>query len=159
MKYIKHVLWILILSILYATGILRFFNISAELLMIFSGVSVFILKKNRSYYIMAVICGVLMSGLGGRGFIFSLLGCIYYTVIIMNMKKNGRMVFKMIALNLICFFVFEALFYVVYCIDEVNPVIALTDVIVPSALYNSVAAMIILFLVKRSFAEKERYIF
>lgn len=160
MKYIKAALWIFALALVYASGILRFFNISAELLMIFCGVFAFLSEKNlRASVTVSVICAVLMSGLGGRGFAFCILSCVYFALLCLWVKPTRKPALKFTAVGGIYALFFEAAFYLLFCRGEMDIESALKSVIIPSFVYNTLLCMVLFPAVRKSFREKERYIF
>lgn len=159
MKYIKIIFIILFLSLFYASGVFRPFNLNAEFLLIFSGLCAFLLKNYRVSVAVALVCGVLMSGLGGRGFPFCVLSCVYFMLVCLRIKSGRRPYIKFIFTSCVFAFLFEAAFYLFYCFDDINIYGAFSAVILPSCVYNTIIAAVMYLLVKKIMSEKERYIF
>ncbi|MBP3360990.1 MAG: hypothetical protein J6N52_09070 [Clostridia bacterium] len=159
MKYIKAAVWIFVLSLVYASGILRIFNISAELLMIFCGIFAFLSESFRASAVVSIICAVLMSGLGGRGFAFCVLSCVYFALLCLWVRPTRKPMLKFTVVGGGYAFIFEAAFYLLFCRSEMDPAAALRSVICPSFVYNTLLCMILYPAVRKSFEEKERYIF
>lgn len=159
MKYIKPALWIFFLSLIYASGLFVFKGLSAEVLLIFSGAYAFSFRKLKSSIIVAIVCAILMSGLGGRGFAYSVLSCVYFSAwcMIVPYRKIEWLSF---AVNLfLIMIVFEGLFYFFFCTEFMIAKEAFKMIIFPASLYNTVIGVIIYFALKKTYTKKERFLF
>ena len=116
MKYIKPALWIVFLALLYASGLFVFKGLSAEFLLIFSGAYAFSFKNIKSSIIVAVICAVLMSGLGGRGFAYSIISCVYFSAWCIAVPNRKIQWLNFISNLFLAMIIFEGLFYFFFCL-------------------------------------------
>ena len=159
MKYIKTLLWIFALSVIYASGILRIGGISAELLFIFSGAYAYNFGNVKSSVCVSTVCALIMSALGGRSFAFCCISCTYFAFLCIWIKKGKRQVLCFGILSALCVMVFESLFYLLFCLRDMGAQSALMKVILPCGAYTLAAAPIIFALLRKSFKAKERFIF
>ena len=159
MKYIKTGVWILVLSLLYAGGLLVFNGLSAELLYVFSGLYAYKFRDIRSSVAVALVCGILMSGLGGRGFAFSLLSCVYFSAFCLVIPKIKYEYVVIILCVLLGMVIFEGLFYMLFCMDYLPALPALLTIVLPASLYNTVIGICIFGLMKKIYSVKEKFIF
>ncbi len=144
MHYIKLGLWIFILSVLYADGIFEFFGFYPELLLLFSVLYSVWAKSFKERVTVSVVSGIFMAALGGGGFLFSLLLVLYATLIFSWLFSEKKRVILMILVVFIMTVLYNGIFF---------------KTAVFNALANSIFAFVLYPLIKRSFEEKERYIF
>ncbi len=159
MKYIKTFLWIFFLSVIYASGILRFGGISAELLFIFSGAFAFNFKNVKSAVPVSVVSAAIMSALGGRSFAFCMIFVVCFSLFCIYIKSGRKPILKFGAFSVLCSCIFEGAFYTLFCMADMSVKDAFLRVIIPCGIYTAIASPVILALIKKSFAAKERFIF
>ena len=147
------------LSLIYSCGLFRAFNITPEIIILFSGIYAYIYKQKNESVIIGIICAVLVGGLSGREFVFSALASIYYTAICFYVKPSAKPIFKLSAISTGYFFLLESLFYIFYCFNDITVYNALIWIIIPSALYNLLFCTVMYFAIKKAFTKKEKYIF
>jgi len=159
MKYIKPALWIVFLALLYASGLFVFKGLSAEFLLIFSGAYAFSFKNIKSSIIVAVICAVLMSGLGGRGFAYSIISCVYFSAWCIAVPNRKIQWLNFISNLFLAMIIFEGLFYFFFCAEYMVVKEAFKMIIFPASVYNTFIGIIIYFTLRRTYTIKERFIF
>ena len=157
MHYIKLGLWIFILTLLYAMGIFNVFGFYPELLFLFSCAYSPIAATFKERIGVLLVCGVLMSAFGGYGFVFSMLLVTYVSFLFGHIFKGKLLkynIFMIIAVMVITF-VYDGVFGLLkngFSADILYPIFC-------ASIVNGVFAGILNPLIKRTFKEKERYIF
>ncbi len=157
MHYIKLSLWIFILTLLYAMGIFDIFGFYPELLLLFSCIYSPIAKSFKERVWVMLVCGVLMSSFGGGGFVVSML-FVSYTSLLFGLIFRGKLLkhnIWMILAVMIITLVYDGFFGLLRNGFHAN---ILYSVFFAAAV-NGVFAGVLNPLIKRTFKEKERYIF
>ena len=157
MHYIKLSLWIFVLSVLYAMGIFNICGFYPELIFLFSCLYSPLAKTFKERIIVSLICGVLMSSFGGYGFVFSMLLTVYASLLFGLVFKGERIKYKSLIVCAVLFMtaVYDGMFGVV-----MNGLSWQTfRTVCFDALINGAFGFIMYVLIKKTFEEKERYIF
>ena len=156
MHYIKVSLWIFLLSLIYATGMFNIFGFYPELLFLFSCIYSPFAKSFTERVIISLVCGILMSGLGGFGFVFSML-LVVYTSLFAGFVFRGKLFNFFVVLPVILgmTFIYDFLFGVI--------VKGFSNEVLYSVFFavlvNGVFCSVLYPMIKKTFSEKERYIF
>lgn len=153
MHYIKLGLWIFILSVLYAGGIFRFLGFYPEFLLLFSLIYSLWSKTFGERITVAVISGVFMGALSGYGFLFCVLLVLYSTLIFFRLFSGRLKRYK--SLMILAVFIITVLYQGILGVFYEG----LFYIPISGAVINCVFTLILQPLIKRSFEEKERYIF
>ncbi len=156
MSYIKNFLWVFLISILYASGAFSIGGIYPELLFIFCVCYSVVCEDFSKRISMSVVCGIIMSALGGRGLVFSMLVCTYSAIGIGFLTSKFPKSVRVLAFAVfIITVIYEGIFYLFIPGFVQEPI----KIILMAALYNFIIACIMKPLVKLSYGKKERYIF
>lgn len=147
MRYIKTAVWILILSVLFASGIFSAEGIYPELLLIFSLIFCLFCESFSEKIVIFIVCGLLSNSLGGGGFVFSILFFLY-SGLLFDIMFNGRVK------RIFCPFAF---FCIAFVYDFVNNMQISTALYF--ALFNAILFLILYPLLKKTYVKKKRYIF
>lgn len=154
MHYIKLGLWIFILSVIYSLGIFNQCGFYPEFLFLFSVLYSEFSKSFREKVTVSLVSGVCMGAFSGYGFPFSVLLILYTTIIFSLFLGKKLWKFKFILIFFVTAF-YEYMFGVLFF----TPSYKLLYTLILEGLANAVFAFILYPLIKRSFEEKEHYIF
>ena len=156
-KYIKLGIWIFVLALLYAMGLFNIGGIYPELIFIFSLTYSVITKSFKERLFVSIICGIIMSALGGRGFIFSVLLIVYASLFIGAMYEKKPKYARIILLLsiLLITMIYEGVYGLIIraSYDKI------ANIMIFASLSNLLFTAFLYPLIKKTFEEKERYIF
>lgn len=156
MNYIKNFLWVFFTSLLYASGTFGIGGIYPELLFAFCICYGAVCEDFSKRIGMAIVCGIIMSALGGRGFVFSMLVCTYSVIAVGFLASRfPKLVRTLPVTAFIITVIYESIFYLFIPGFADEPL----QIILMAALYNFIIVCVMKPLVKLSYGKKERYIF
>ncbi|MBQ7976790.1 MAG: hypothetical protein IJ300_13985 [Clostridia bacterium] len=107
-RYVKTVLWLFILSVVYVNIRPEAFNASFELMLIFAGVYSCCAKGLTDAIVISVLCALVMCSYGTAGFALSVLSCTYFSLALLSYKPCKRRFLKIGLAVLFAMAVFEA---------------------------------------------------
>ena len=157
MHYIKIGLWIFILSLFYATGVLDIFGTNPALLMIFALTYSSMAKTFAERITVALICGIFMSALGNANFALSVLFVLYFSLLAGVVFKAERIKYS--------YFVVLIIFFANLCFEGFSGL--LTHGLSVEVLFETIFCSVVNFgfslilypMIRYTFRKKERYIF
>lgn len=143
MNYIKTVVWIFTLSVLYAT---RFFVVQPEFLFVFALLYCVIRDSFKEKTLVLLLSGLISNALGGKHFVFCILSFVYLGFLIDWIFSKRLSKYKYICP------VFVFLLSIIFELGENN------QIFISSAI-NGFTAFLMYPLLKRTYLKREKCIF
>lgn len=160
MQKVKIALWIVLITLIQSVffSYIKIFGVIPNLLFVFSLCYAGVSKNIKSVMIISAICGVIADCMSGRIFgvyVFIYLVCALFIYLILEgVFSDNKLLFTVIVFIAAIFG--ETIFYLINIgvLKETKYIDALFDIILPSAVLNTLLSVVLKAILKKSFKVK-----